>query len=58
MEKPKEYEVINAGHARFNGRDYYGPGSSDRAELDYLRAYKAWADNAIAAVIELVRTTK
>lgn len=43
-EEPKEYEVQNAQQASFNGRSYYGPNAADRAELDYLRAWKQWAE--------------
>lgn len=31
----------------YNGRRFYGTGASDRAELTYLRDWKAWAERQL-----------
>lgn len=32
----------------YNGRHFYGNGASDRAELTYLRDWKAWASRKLS----------
>lgn len=40
--KPEPPQTIGWQHERYNGRDFYGGHSNDRAELAYLRDLCAW----------------
>lgn len=50
LTKPVEYEVLEIGHSRWNSRNYYGDHAADLAELSYLRAYRAWADQELKSL--------
>jgi hypothetical protein len=56
MKAPEEYEVVAENHSRFQGRNYYGAGAADRAELDYLRAWKRWAEGQLKVVRVFIET--
>ena len=45
--KPTMYEYIDMNHARYKGRDFYGAHADDLAELNYLRDWKAWAEQTM-----------
>lgn len=54
--EPKEPTFITIGEAEYNGRKFFGDGmgcnghAHDRAELTYLRDWKAWAERQLRSL--------
>ena len=54
--EPQEPTFIKIGHAKYNGRDFFGDGmgcnghADTRAELTYLRDWQAWARRQLGIV--------
>lgn len=53
--EPKPPVDTGSHQAEYNGRKFFGERASDRAELTYLRDWKAWVIRTAPTLLDVLR---